>query len=217
MWASEAGMPFVILASGEGTNARVLLEHARKYPERLAPKAVISDRSGSAALSVGASLGIETYVVNPKEESTMLALLRKLQPRWALLAGYKRLVGPGFLEFFADKGFSRVLNVHPSLLPAYPGLNGFERAFKDGVKVSGVTVHLVDSGLDTGLCVLQEAFAREESDDLASFAGKGRMIEHKIYSRALDLAAAGRIRLKEGSGGRWVCTSGATNFIEEQG
>src|SRR5690606_12877180 len=116
---SPAGpMPFVILASGEGTNCSVLLEHARRHPASMRPTAVISDRSGAPALDKAAALGFETFVVSHREENTLLALLRRQQPRWAFLAGYKRLVGKGFLDFFADQGFSRVLNVHPSLLPA---------------------------------------------------------------------------------------------------
>jgi phosphoribosylglycinamide formyltransferase-1 len=196
-------LPFVILASGTGTNARVLLEHAKKHPDRLAPKAVISDRSGAGALEIAASMGVETFVVSHREEGAMLALLRKLKPRWALLAGYKRIVPGAFLEFFRDdQGHHRVLNVHPSLLPAYPGLHGYERAFADGVRVSGVTVHLVDGGLDTGPCVLQESFERDDDDDLESFVKKGQKIEHKLFPKALDLAAAGRIRVRDGE--RWV-------------
>lgn len=203
---SAGPMPFVVLASGAGTNCAVLLEHARKFPQLLQAKAVISDRSGAPALDVAAKLGVETFVVGHREEGPMVALLRKLQPRWACLAGYKRLVGNGFLEFFGDEGFSRVLNVHPSLLPAYPGLNGYERAFKDGVKVSGVTVHLVDSGLDTGLPVLQESFERLEDDSLSSFMERGREIEHRLFPRALELAAGGNLRLKTENGMRWIST-----------
>jgi phosphoribosylglycinamide formyltransferase-1 len=193
MSGSRGPLPFVILASGAGTNARVLLEHAKKYPERLKACAVICDRSGAPVLDVAASLGVQTVVVSHREEGMMLAQLKKLKPRWALLAGYKRIVGKGFLEFFADEGFHRVMNVHPSLLPAYTGLNAYDRAFADGVRMSGVTVHLVDAGLDTGLAILQEAFERDDGDDAASFAERGRKIEHKLYPKALDRAAAGKI------------------------
>lgn len=202
---SNGPMPFVILASGVGTNAKALLDYARKNPRRLVAKAVISDRPGVPALQMAEKMKVPTYVVSPKEEGPMLAILSKLEPHWALLAGYKRLVGPGFLNFFADAGFHRVMNVHPSLLPAYPGLNGYERAFQDGVKVTGVTVHLVDSGLDTGLCLLQESFERAEKDDLESFTAKGRKIEHRLFTKALGLAAAGRIRKNPNS--RWVSLS----------
>jgi phosphoribosylglycinamide formyltransferase 1 len=195
-------LPFVVLASGEGTNCVALLEHARLHPEKFKAKAVISDRSGAPVLDKATALGVETYVIGHRDEGPLLALLRKLQPRWAFLAGYKRLVGQGFLDFFADEGFSRVLNVHPSLLPAYPGLQGYQRAFKDGVKVSGVTVHFVDSGLDTGLVLLQESFTRDEFDSLESFVGKGREVEHRLFRRALELAAEGSIQNKKGE--RWV-------------
>ncbi len=208
MSGSERPLPFVILASGAGTNCSVLLEHARKNPGLLQAKGVISDRSGAPALDVAASLGVEPFVVNHREEATLLALLRRLQPRWACLAGYKRLVGKGFLDFFADDGFSRVLNVHPSLLPAYPGLNGYERAFKDGMKLSGVTVHLVDSGLDTGLPVLQESFERRDEDTLVDFIARGREVEHRLFPWALELAAAGELKLKNENGVRWISAKG---------
>ncbi len=200
-------LPFVVMASGEGTNCLALLEHARSYPEKFQAKAVISDRSGAPALEKAAAMGVQTYVVNHKEEGTLLALLKSLKPRWAFLAGYKRIVGKGFLDFFADEGFSRVLNVHPSLLPAYPGLNGYERAFGDGLKLSGVTVHLVDAGLDTGLPVLQESFPRLDADSLGDFIARGREVEHRLFPLALDLAASGRIRLKNTGGKRWISTS----------
>ena len=200
--AEKQPMPFVILASGEGTNARVLLEHAKKRSEKLVAKAVISDRAGAPVLDFAAAMGVETFVVSHREEGMMLALLRRLQPRWALLAGYKRIVPQAFLDFFADENFHRVLNVHPSLLPAYPGLGGYERAFRDGVRLSGVTVHLVDGGLDTGPCVLQDCFERGDEDDLESFTAKGRKLEHKLFPKALDLAAAGKICVNKGD--RWV-------------
>lgn len=202
---------FVILASGAGTNARALVRHAQKKPARLAVKGLISDRAEAPALAMAAELGVPTFIVNHRDEGALLAVLRKLAPDWALLAGYKRLVGPGFLEFFRDAelGFSRVLNVHPSLLPAYPGLGGYERAFADGVKVTGVTVHLVDQGLDTGRAVLQEAFERKEGDTLAEFVARAQKIEHKLYAQALDLAAAGKIRMKETAEGRWVSVAGS--------
>jgi phosphoribosylglycinamide formyltransferase-1 len=191
-------LSFVILASGTGTNARALIEHARKNPSRLEVKALISDRPEIPALGMATSLGVPTHIVNHRDEGPLLALLNKYAPRWALLAGYKRIVGPGFLGFFQDAGFSRVMNVHPSLLPAYPGLGGYERAFRDGVLASGVTVHLVDSGLDTGAPILQESFARQDGDTLEDFVKRGQKIEHKIYCQALDMAAAGKITIAKG-------------------
>lgn len=187
-------LSFVILASGTGSNARALIEHALNNPERFAVKALISDRADIPALKMASEKKVPAHVVSHKDEPALLELLRKLKPDWAFLAGYKRLVGKSFLEFFADPVLgARVLNVHPSLLPAYPGLGGYERAFHDGVKESGVTVHLVDSGLDTGKVILQQSFARAATDTLETFTAKGQQIEHRLYREALELAAAGKL------------------------
>jgi phosphoribosylglycinamide formyltransferase-1 len=191
---SARKLSFVVLASGTGTNARALIEHAQKFPERFTARALISDREGIPALTMAREKGVPAHVVSHKDESALLDLLKSLEPDWAFLAGYKRLVGQGFLDFFADDQLgARVLNVHPSLLPAYPGLGGYERAFRDGVAESGVTVHLVDRGLDTGKIILQESFARTGADTLESFTAKGQQIEHRLYREALELAAAGKI------------------------
>ncbi|RZA05995.1 MAG: phosphoribosylglycinamide formyltransferase [Proteobacteria bacterium] len=204
--ASNASLPFVILASGTGTNARALLEAARSSPEILRCVGLVSDRPGVGALEIAANFGVETSVIPANSEAKLLEFLRQKEARWACLAGYKRIVPKDFLDFFHDPalGFSRVMNVHPSLLPAYPGLHGYRRAFADGVKVAGVTVHLVDGGLDTGHVILQRAFAREEADDEAAFTAKGRAIELELFPAALRLAAENRIRLRAGEKSRWV-------------
>ena len=205
MLGSEA-LRFVILASGTGTNARALLERARREPRLLHCVGLVTDRADIPALGVAAEFGVPAEVIPAKEPARLLEFLRQKEPRWACLAGYKRIVPQGFLDFFHDEtlGFARVMNVHPSLLPAYPGLHGYRRAFADGVRVSGVTVHLVDGGLDTGHVILQRAFSREELDSESSFTEKGRAIERELFPMALGLAAAGRIRLRDGAGSRWV-------------
>lgn len=203
---SAPKLRFVVLASGNGTNARSLFEHARAHPNRFEAAALIADRPAFGALQAAEECGVPAHVVSHKDDAALLDLLRKLEPRWALLAGYKRLVSDAFLEFFRDDaiGVARVLNVHPSLLPAYPGLDGYERAYRDGVKISGVTIHFVDSGLDTGLPVLQAPFVREEGDSLDTFTEKGRALEHMLFKRALDLAQAGKIRVRSGGNGRFA-------------
>lgn len=204
----SAGKPlsFVVLASGTGTNARALLQRAQAKPELLRCVGLVTDRAGVPALEIAAAFGVESRVIPAKEPALLLDYLRQKHPHWACLAGYKRLVPKEFLDFFHDEaaGFARVMNVHPSLLPAYPGLHGYQRAYADGVKVSGVTVHLVDSGLDTGHVILQQAFSRDEADNEESFTAKGRAIELDLFPRALELAAQNRIRLAEGKGARWI-------------
>lgn len=199
-------MQFIILASGTGTNARVLMEYAQEHQEKMKIVGLISDRSEVPVLDIAREFKIPCYVVDHKNESTLVALLQKLKPHWACLAGYKRKVGKGFLDFFWDKElyFSRVMNVHPSLLPAFPGLHGYEQAFKAGVKVSGVTVHLVDAGIDTGKPILQDTFEREESDSLEGFEKKGRKLEYKLFVKAMKLAAERKISLQEKDGSQFV-------------
>jgi phosphoribosylglycinamide formyltransferase 1 len=206
MWENSGPMPFVILGSGAGTNARALLSFAADNPQLVQATAVVSDRPDAPVLDVAKEFGIPAHMIPHREESALLDLLAEGGCHWACLAGYRRIVGEGFLNFFSvgSRGFSRVLNVHPSLLPAYPGLGGYERAYRDGVRLSGVTVHLVDSGLDTGPTVLQESFRRDESDTPEAFEAKGRALERKLYPQALELAARNRIRVRDVHGSRWV-------------
>lgn len=192
---------FVIFASGQGSNAEVLIQAAKARGYSVA--CLISDRE-APAIEMASRHGVPTKIIPAKNEETLLACLRDLKPSWAFLAGYKKILGAKVLEYFYDSQnkFSRIINIHPSLLPAYPGLNGYERAFADGVRLSGVTVHLVDAGLDTGLPLLQSAFAREESDSLESFMAKGKALEHSLYPEALALAMENKIKFKTGS--RWL-------------
>jgi phosphoribosylglycinamide formyltransferase 1 len=204
--SGSSPLPFVILASGTGSNARALLQSAQLHPSLLRCVGLVTDRAQVPALDIAAEFGVDSAVIPAKEPAQLLEFLRQKEPRWACLAGYKRIVPQRFLDFFHDAslGFARVMNVHPSLLPAYPGLHGYQRAFADGVKVSGVTVHLVDAGLDTGHVILQKSFERGEPDTEASFIAKGRAIELELFPAALKLAAENRIRLRTGAGARWI-------------
>lgn len=186
---------FVILASGKGSNALSLLEFALEQPQCFVPVGLVSDKPDTGALEHAKRKGIPAQFIPHKEEERLLALFREWKPDWALLAGYMRLLSPRVLDFFRGQGvkLARVLNVHPSLLPAYPGLHAYERAFADGVKESGVTIHFVDEGLDTGPVVLQESFPRLATDTLADFVARGQKLEHKLYRVALERAAAGKI------------------------
>jgi phosphoribosylglycinamide formyltransferase-1 len=194
MWDRKGPMPFVILASGEGTNARALLEFAKANPGLVEAKALISDRPGIGALRFAEEYGVPAKVLSPKDEA-FLEAVKETGAHWALLAGYKRLVSEKFLSLFATRqaGVFRVMNVHPSLLPAYPGLGGYSRAYADGVGESGVTVHLVDSGLDTGRVILQKSFRRDKADSLEAFEAKGRKLEWELFPQALRMAAEGKV------------------------
>lgn len=193
---SESRIKIVILASGRGSNAKVLMEFARSNPDLVRVVGLISDRDGVGVLALAKSFSVPAFVVDHRKEEELVALLEKLSPNWACLAGYKRKVGARFLRYFADneRGYFRVMNVHPSLLPAYPGLNGYERAWKDKRNETGVTVHLVDEGLDTGAPILQEAFAILPEDSVAEVEARGLSVEHRLFPQALKLAALGQIK-----------------------
>lgn len=198
-----ASNSFVIFASGEGSNAEALIKFAQNQNYKAV--GLVSDRE-APVVEMAQKMGLLVKVIPHKEEEKLLVALNEMSPTWCFLAGYKRILGEKVLNFFFDKEkkFSKILNIHPSLLPAYPGLDGYRRAFVDGVRISGVTVHLVDSGLDTGLPVIQREFYREESDTLEDFVAKGKSIEHQIFPEALQLAMENKITLKNIHGSRWI-------------
>lgn len=192
MWEPSKGFRFVVLASGEGTNARAIFQHQKSNPSKFNALGLISDRPAVGALAVAQEFNLPTKVVAQAESDEMQEALDAWKPDWALLAGYKKIVGKRFLHRFKEDWGYRVINIHPSLLPEFPGLHSYRRAFEAGVKESGVTVHLVDEGVDTGPILLQERFARSPADSLESFEAKGRAIEKKIYPAAMDFLASGK-------------------------
>jgi len=191
MWEPSNGFRFVVLASGEGTNARAIFQHQKSNPSKFTALGLISDRPAVGALAVAEDFGVPAKVVVQAESDEMQAVLDAWKPDWALLAGYKKIVGKRFLSRFQSAWGYRVMNIHPSLLPDFPGLHSYRRAFEAGVKESGVSVHLVDEGVDTGPILMQERFSRSPEDNLESFEAKGRAIEKKIYPTAMDVVASG--------------------------
>ena len=187
-----------VLASGRGSNfeaiARAVASGA--IPGELA--VLVSDRAEAPALSLARAHGIESLVIEAREhpgrEAHDKAILGALEERGlglVCLAGYLRLLSPGFVRHFAG----RLLNVHPSLLPAFPGLHAQRQALEYGVGVAGATVHFVDEGTDTGPIVLQAAVAVRRDDTEASLTARILAEEHRIYPEAIRLYAEGRIRL----------------------
>ncbi len=185
-----------VLASGQGTNLQAILDAcaAGRLPARVA--LVLSDRPEAPALARAASAGVPTRVIPPAgfpsreaHDEALVAALRAAGVDTVVLAGYLRLVSPRFLRAFPG----RVLNVHPALLPAFPGLHAQRQALEYGVKVTGCTVHFVDEGLDTGPVIFQEAVPVEEGDDEARLAARIRVVEHRLLVEALRLLAEGRL------------------------
>jgi phosphoribosylglycinamide formyltransferase-1 len=187
-----------VLASGRGSNLQSLLDAcaAPDYPARVV--VVISDREHAQALERARAAGVEALWVNPKDfatrESFDLALARELDARKVGLvchAGFMRILSPAYVGAFAG----RALNIHPSLLPAFPGLHAQRQALDHGVRVSGATVHFVDDGVDSGPIVLQAAVPVEPGDTEATLAARLLEQEHRLYPAAVRLFAEGRLEI----------------------
>lgn len=158
---------------------------------------VISDKKSAAGLEKAQERGIETVVVQrnkrPREEhdAEIIAELKKREVEVICLAGYMRLLSPEFIRAFPNK----IVNIHPSLLPAFPGLDAQKQAFDYGVKISGCTVHFVDEHLDHGAIILQKAVEVNEDDTAESLSAKILQHEHSLYIEALKLIVKGNYKI----------------------
>lgn len=188
----------VILISGRGSNMEAMLrEHAAgRLPVTIA--AVISNRPDAKGLETAAQAGIATRVVDHKAyanresfDAALAACIDEFSPDLVVLAGFMRILTAGFVAHYAG----RLLNIHPSLLPAFPGLHTHEQALANGVRVHGCTVHFVTPALDHGPVVIQAAVPVLDSDDADSLAARVLAEEHKIYPQAVRWFAEGRLSL----------------------
>jgi phosphoribosylglycinamide formyltransferase-1 len=184
-----------VLASGEGTNLQALLDtvHGREVEV----VAVASDQPAARALERAHAAGVPSraflrseFGARAERDAAIADWLAAEGVELVVLAGYMAILDEGFVARFPD----RILNVHPSLLPAFPGVRAIEQAVDHGVKVFGVTVHLVDEGVDTGPIVLQRALELPDARDPAAVRASLRPIEHELLPRAVALMAAGRLR-----------------------
>jgi phosphoribosylglycinamide formyltransferase-1 len=184
-----------VLISGEGSNLQALLDtvHGRDAIEIVG---VASSRADARGLERAERAGVETAVFSladePDRERRDDALAGWLEERGVelvVLAGFMELLTPAFIRRFAG----RIVNVHPALLPAFPGLGAIEQALEHGVKVAGVTVHFVDEGVDSGPILLQEAFELPYHPDIAATRERFHDVEHRLLPRAVRLIAAGRV------------------------
>jgi phosphoribosylglycinamide formyltransferase 1 len=188
-----------VLASGEGTNLQALLDSV--HGQEVQVVAVASDQPSARALERAAAAGVPARVFLRSEygpraarDGAIADWLVEQGVELVVLAGYMAILDASFVARFPD----RILNVHPSLLPAFPGVRAIEQAIEHGVKVFGVTVHLVDEGVDTGPIVLQRAVELPDARDLAAVHASLRPIEHELLPRAVALIAAGRLRRDPG-------------------
>ena len=187
-----------VLVSGRGSNLQAILDAINA--DRLTAKigVVISDNPEANALRRVAGMDIPTAVVERKKfgskqefEAAIIEQLDLHHVELVLLAGFMRILSPQFINRFP----MRIMNIHPALLPSFPGLDAQAQALHYGVKVSGATVHFVDEGMDSGPIILQEAVPVEDDDTVTSLAERILHLEHRLYVRAVRLYCEGRIHI----------------------
>ncbi len=187
-----------VLASGSGSNLLSILDRCAdgSIPARVA--VVISNVAGARALARAEAAGVPAVLLEHKAypsrdayDVEVVRLLRQHQVELVCLAGFMRLITPILLSAFHN----RILNIHPSLLPAFPGLHAVRKTLQAGARVSGCTVHIVDEGTDTGPIVIQAAVPVLDGDTEETLAARILVQEHRCYPRAIQLVAQGRISL----------------------
>ena len=198
-----------VLVSGEGSNLQAILDSVHGGDADVV--GVGSNRPEARGLERGSAAGVETAVFPKADYSDRAARdaamgdwIESIEAELVVLAGFMEILSPEFIRRFAG----RIVNVHPSLLPAFAGIHAIEQAVDYGVKVMGVTVHFVDEGVDSGPIILQEAFdVYPYSRDIAAIEERVHEIEHRLLPRAVALIAAGKVRIDPDSP-RYVIVEG---------
>jgi len=187
-----------VLASGGGTNLQAILDTLHQGPEGIVVAAVASDKPGARALERARAAGVATatfplsdFPDRPARDVAMAEWIAGHDARLVVLAGYMALLTPAFLERFPNA----VINVHPALLPAFPGLDAVGQALAHGTKVFGVTVHFVDEGVDSGPIVLQRAIELPHARTREDVLERLHAVEHELLPEAIRLIARGAVRI----------------------
>ena len=191
----------VILISGRGSNMEALIaaRDAGNLPVNIA--AVISNRPDAAGLETAAKAGIATHYIDHKAfagreafDAALIECIDGFAPDLVVLAGFMRILSEGFVRHYEG----RLMNIHPSLLPSFPGLHTHQRALEEGVRIHGCTVHFVTPTLDHGPVIIQAAVPVLDNDDEASLAIRVLRQEHRVYPQAVRWFAEGKLTLDNG-------------------
>ena len=191
----------VILISGRGSNMEAIIATCRSEAWFAAVVCVVSNRPDAAGLRVAADAGIATAIVDPKSypdrpsfEDELARVIDAHRPDCVVLAGFMRVLSESFVHRYAD----RMLNVHPSLLPAFAGLDTHARALAAGVRAHGATVHFVSPVVDAGPIVAQAVVPVRDDDTVDALAARVLAAEHRLFPRAIDWFLSGKARLADG-------------------
>ncbi|MBI2882732.1 MAG: phosphoribosylglycinamide formyltransferase [Candidatus Methylomirabilis oxyfera] len=188
-----------VLASGRGSNLQAIIDASEAGTIDAVVAIVISDAADARALELAGRHGIDAAFVDPRLHATsedfdvaVIDLLRKHEVELICLAGFMRVLSPHFIGEYRN----RIMNIHPALLPAFPGLHAQRQALRYGAKLSGCTVHFVDEGVDTGPIIIQAVVPVLDEDTDESLSARILTYEHRIYSRAIQLFAEGRLEIR---------------------
>ena len=188
----------VVLISGKGTNLQALIDASHRSSYKIS--AVISNKAEAIGLNRARISGIDTYIIEQESfdsklefEESLATRISEINPKLIVLAGFMQVLGPQFVKLFRGK----IINIHPSLLPEYPGLNTHQRVLKDKKKIHGVSVHLVTEDLDGGPIIAQDSVHVLPNDTEESLAKRVLEREHIIYPKILESLAIGKIQLSD--------------------
>jgi phosphoribosylglycinamide formyltransferase-1 len=177
-----------VFASGTGSNFEAIYERMENEKWNAEIALVVSDKPSAKVLEKAEKRGVPTYTFQPKSfadkaefESAILEQLKLRQVEWIILAGYMRLIGSTLLDAYPQK----IVNIHPSLLPVFPGKDAIGQALSQGVKVTGITVHYVDAGMDTGPIIAQRALSIEEGVTREQLESDMHELEHQLYPEVI--------------------------------
>jgi len=191
--------PIAVMISGSGTNLQAIIDRTESGQVPAEIMCVISDREKAYGLERARRHGIPAMYIDPKKyvsreahEDAIINLLEEKRVELIVLAGYMRLLTPRIIGRFRN----RIINIHPALLPSFPGTDGYGDAYRYGVKVSGCTAHFVDEGCDTGPIILQGVNPLNEDDTLESFRERGLAVEHDILPEAVRLFCEGKLTVE---------------------
>lgn len=213
--ANKPAIRAAVFASGNGSNAENILRRCKEMAD-IDIALVLTDQPKAGVIERAKKFGTPCKVIaKPKgaskddHEKAILDTLALNGVEWIFLAGYMRILSPAFLrKFYDDKlGVNRVVNIHPSLLPAFPGTDSYLQAYNTGVKIAGVTLHFVDETIDGGPIILQRSFDRDENEEFDEFRARGMRLEYEIYAEFLRHLIAGTWSVENirGTNRRIVC------------
>lgn len=198
-------LKIAVFVSGSGTNLQSIIDHCESGKIDAKIVVVISNKLDAYALVRAKKHNIPIIVVESKKyknreehEKEIIKQLDDYKPELLVFAGYMRLVTPEFIRHYynKEKNLPGIINIHPALLPSFAGTDGYGDAFKYGVKYSGITIHFIDEGVDTGPIIAQHPFPRYDDDTVEEFRKRGLAIEHELYPKVIQLYAHNKLRIE---------------------